>query len=118
MAILSAANRVSVPPARHRAVTADARDDTVGIEPLDLGLLVPKRSSYLRRSELTGILPHDVDLGTAAGESVRKGPESRVIPLRGRLVLEIEAYLLEPLPLLERTPGIGTRRRRGSWVPA
>ena len=32
------------------------------------------------------------------------GQKSRVIPLRGRLVLEIEAYLLEPLPLLERTP--------------
>jgi len=33
-----------------------------------------------------------------------KGQKSRVIPLRGRIVLEIEAYLLETLPLLDRLP--------------
>jgi integrase len=33
-----------------------------------------------------------------------KGQKSRVIPLRGRVVLEIEGYLLEILPLLNRLP--------------
>ena len=33
-----------------------------------------------------------------------RGQKSRIIPLRGRIVLETEAYLLEPLPLLGRTP--------------
>ena len=33
-----------------------------------------------------------------------KGQKSRVIPLRGRLVLEIERYCWKPLPLLGRTP--------------
>jgi len=33
-----------------------------------------------------------------------KGQKSRVIPLRGRVVLEIERYLLEPLAVVQRTP--------------
>ena len=36
-----------------------------------------------------------------------KGQKGRVIPLRGRVVLEIERYMLEPLPLLEPSSGAG-----------
>ena len=33
-----------------------------------------------------------------------KGQKSRVIPLRGRVVLELEHYTMEPLPFLDRAP--------------
>lgn len=72
-----------------------ARDRVGLLLLLDLGI---------RRSELTGVRPGDIDLARRQVTVFGKGQKSRVIPLRGRLVLEIEAYLLEPLPLLERTP--------------
>jgi integrase len=72
-----------------------ARDRVGLLLLLDLGI---------RRSELTGIRPSDIDLGRRQITVFGKGQKSRVIPLRGRLVLEIEAYLLEPLQLLERLP--------------
>lgn len=72
-----------------------ARDRVGLLLLLDLGI---------RRSELTGVRPGDIDLARRQVTVFGKGQKSRVIPLRGRLVLEIEAYLMEPLPLLERTP--------------
>jgi integrase/recombinase XerC len=62
---------------------------------LDLGI---------RRSELTGVRPSDFDLGRRQITVFGKGQKSRVIPLRGRIVLETEGYFLESLPLVERTP--------------
>ena len=52
--------------------------------------------------------PRDIDLGRRQITVFGKGQKSRVIPLRGRLVLEIEAYLLEPLPFA----GAGARAGR------
>jgi integrase len=75
---------------------AETARDRVGLLLLlDLGI---------RRSELTGVRPRDVDLGRRQITVFGKGQKSRVIPLRGRLVLEIEGYLLEDLPLLGRRP--------------
>ncbi len=67
-----------------------ARDRVALLLLLDLGI---------RRSELTGVRPRDIDLGRRQITVFGKGQKSRVIPLRGRIVLELEAYLLEPLPL-------------------
>jgi integrase len=46
----------------------------------------------------------DIDLARRQITVFGKGQKSRVIPLRGRVVLEIEAYLLDTLPLLDRLP--------------
>jgi site-specific recombinase XerD len=62
---------------------------------LDLGV---------RRSELAGVHPGDVDLSRRQVTVFGKGQKSRVIPLRGRIVLEIEHYLMEALPLVGRPP--------------
>jgi integrase/recombinase XerC len=62
---------------------------------LDLGL---------RRSELTGIRVGDVDLARRTVTIFGKGQKSRVLPLRGRVVLELEANTLTPLELVERVP--------------
>jgi integrase len=75
---------------------AETARDRVGLLLLlDLGI---------RRSELTGVRPRDVDLSRRQITVFGKGQKSRVIPLRGRVVLEIEAYLLTNLPLLDRPP--------------
>lgn len=62
---------------------------------LDLGI---------RRAELAGVRPRDIDLARRQITVFGKGQKSRVIPLRGRIVLEIEHYLLTDLPHLCRTP--------------
>src|SRR3954452_6357586 len=75
---------------------AETARDRVGLLLLlDLGI---------RRSELTGVRPRDIDLGRRQIAVFGKGQKSRVIPLRGRVVIEIESYLLETLPLLDRLP--------------
>lgn len=48
--------------------------------------------------------PRDFDLGRRQVTVFGKGQKSRVIPLRGRIVLEIESYLLTRLPRVDRTP--------------
>jgi integrase len=57
-----------------------------------------------RRTELTGVRVQDVDLSRRQVTVFGKGQKSRVIPLRGRIVLELERYMLEPLPFLGRVP--------------
>jgi integrase len=83
------------PHARLLNAATTARDRVALLLLLDLGI---------RRSELTGVRPGDIDLGRRQITVFGKGQKSRVIPLRGRVVLEIEGYLLEPLPLLGRSP--------------
>jgi integrase len=58
----------------------------------------------LRRSELTGLGVQDIDLSRRQITVFGKGQKSRVLPLRGRVVLELEHYTLTPLPLLDRAP--------------
>ena len=78
-----------------RLETATARDRVGPLLLLDLGVF---------RSELTGIRPGDIDLARRQVTVFARGQKSRVIPLRGRIVLEIERHLLEPLRVVERTP--------------
>lgn len=58
----------------------------------------------LRKSELTGIQVRDFDLGRRTLTIFGKGQKERVLPLRGRLILACEEYLLTPLRGLERPP--------------
>jgi integrase/recombinase XerC len=81
--------------ARLLSAATSARDRVALLLLLDLGI---------RRSELTGVRPSDFDLGRRQITVFGKGQKSRVIPLRGRIVLETEGYFLESLPLVERTP--------------
>lgn len=81
--------------ARLLNATPAPRDRVAVLCLLDLGI---------RRSELTGIRPRDIDLSRRQVTVFGKGQKSRVIPLRGRIVLEIERYMLEKLPLLDRAP--------------
>ena len=46
----------------------------------------------------------DIDLARRNLMVFGKGEKSRVLPLRGRIVLELEAYMLTPLELVDRTP--------------
>jgi integrase len=62
------------------------------------------RRLAIREQAITGVRPQDVDLGRRHVTVFGKGQKSRVIPLRGRIVLEIERYLLDPLPFLGRVP--------------
>jgi integrase/recombinase XerC len=75
--------------------TTRPRDRVALLMLLDLGL---------RRSEVTGIRVCDVDLARRTLIVLGKGQKSGVLPLRGRVVLELEAYLLTPLELTGRTP--------------
>ena len=81
--------------ARLLNATRTPRDRVAVLFLLDLGV---------RRSELTGVRPRDIDLSRRQVTVFGKGQKSRVIPLRGRIVLEIERYMLETLPFLDRTP--------------
>jgi integrase/recombinase XerC len=81
--------------ARLLNATRTPRDRVAVLFLLDLGV---------RRSELTGIRPRDIDLSRRQVTVFGKGQKSRVIPLRGRIVLEIERYMLEDLPFLKRPP--------------
>jgi integrase/recombinase XerC len=73
----------------------NARDRVALLFLLDLGI---------RRSELSGLRVSDIDLSRRQVIVFGKGQKSRVIPLRGRIVLEIERYMLDVLPLLDRAP--------------
>jgi integrase len=77
------------------ASASRARDRVALLLLLDLGL---------RRNEVTGARLGDFDLARRVLNVFGKGQKSRVLPLRGRLVLELEAYTLTSLELLERVP--------------
>jgi integrase len=81
--------------ARLLNATRTPRDRVAVLFLLDLGV---------RRSELSGVRPRDIDLSRRQVTVFGKGQKSRVIPLRGRIVLEIERYMLEALPFLDRVP--------------
>ena len=81
---------------------ADARLLNTTRTPRDRCALLLLLDAGLRRRELTGIRVQDIDLGRRQVTVFGKGQKSRVIPLRGRVVLELEHYLIEPLPFLGR----------------
>jgi site-specific recombinase XerD len=85
-------------------LNTDARLLNATKQPRDRCALLLLLDAGLRRSELSGVRVHDIDLSRRQITVFGKGQKSRVIPLRGRLVLELEHYMLEPLPLLGRPP--------------
>ena len=72
-----------------------ARDRVALLLLLDLGL---------RRSEVTGVRVRDIDLGRRELTVFGKGQKARTLPLRGRVVLELEAWSMTPMELVGRTP--------------
>lgn len=87
---------------------APARLLNAATRPRDRAALVLLLDLGLRRSELAGVRVDDLDLARRTLTVVRgKGQKSRVLPLRGRVVLELEAWLLSPLGLPGRSPERG-----------
>lgn len=80
------------------------------LRPRDRAALVLLLDLGLRRSELSGVRVDDFDLARRTLTVFGKGQKSRVLPLRGRVVLEVEAYLVSPLDGLDRPP------ERGDYV--
>lgn len=72
-----------------------ARDRVALLCLLDLGV---------RRGGLAGVQVRDFDLARRTVVVTEKGRKDRALPLRGRIVQELEAYLLEDLPALDRQP--------------
>jgi site-specific recombinase XerD len=58
----------------------------------------------VRRAELGGIRIRDFDLSRRQLTVFGKGQKERVIPLRGRIVMALKAYLGEPLEFVGRRP--------------
>jgi site-specific recombinase XerD len=58
----------------------------------------------VRRAELAGIRICDFDLARQQLTVFGKGQKERVIPLRGRIVMALRAYLGEPLEFVGRRP--------------
>lgn len=58
----------------------------------------------VRRGELAGIRIRDFDLGRRQLTVFGKGQKERVLPLRGRIVMALGAYLGEPLEFVGRRP--------------
>jgi integrase len=83
---------------------ADARLLNAALTPRDRVGLLFLLDLGVRRSELAGVHPGDIDLSRRQVTVFGKGQKSRVIPLRGRIVLEIERYMMEPLALVARPP--------------
>lgn len=77
------------------AVAANARDRLALLVLLDLGV---------RRSELTGIMQRDFDMRHRTLTVFGKGQKHRVLPIRGRIVLAVEEYLITSLPFVNRQP--------------
>jgi integrase len=83
---------------------ADARLLNAAETPRDRVALLFLLDLGVRRSELAGVHPGDIDLSRRQVTVFGKGQKSRVIPLRGRIVLEVEHYMMEALPLVGRPP--------------
>lgn len=59
----------------------------------------------VRRAELAGVQVRDIDVSRRTMVVTGKGRKARTIPLRGRIVLAVEEYLLETLPApVDRQP--------------
>jgi site-specific recombinase XerD len=58
----------------------------------------------VRRAELAGIRIRDFDRARRQLTVFGKGQKERVIPLRGRIVMALRAYLGEPLEFIGRRP--------------
>jgi integrase/recombinase XerC len=95
------APRKTAPLLPHEAAT---RVPSAATRQRDRAALAVLTDLGVRKSELTGIRVSDVDLARRTLTVFGKGRKARVLPLRGRVVLELEAYMLTPLELIERIP--------------
>ena len=77
------------------ACTRTARDRLALLVLLDCGV---------RRAELGGIRIRNFDLARQQLTVFGKGQKERVIPMRGRIVMALKAYLGEPLEFVGRRP--------------
>jgi integrase/recombinase XerC len=78
---------------------------SAAVRPRDRVALLLLLDLGLRNIEVTGVRVCDVDLARRTlTVAFGKGQKSRVLPLRGRIVLELEAYMLTELELAGRTP--------------
>ena len=84
--------------ARLLAAAAEPRDRVALLCLLDLGI---------RRGGLGSLRVQDFDLARRTVVVTEKGRKSRALPLRGRIVQELEGYLLSDLPALDRQPAAG-----------
>jgi site-specific recombinase XerD len=87
-------------------VADNARDRLALVILLDLGV---------RKSELGGVMVRDLDLGRRTLTVFGKGQKERVLPVRGRLILMAEEYLLTELP--EYTAIVNGERERVRRTP-
>jgi integrase/recombinase XerC len=106
---LSPAAKLRRPRAPRRTASllphnADARLLSAAGRPRDRVGVLLLLDLGLRRSELAGVRVRDVDLARRELTVFGKGQKSRVLPLRGRVVLELEAWSLTPLELVGRPP--------------
>jgi len=83
---------------------ADAQLLAACVRPRDRVALLLLLDLGLRRSELAGVRVRDLDLGRRELTVLGKGQKARVLPLRGRVVLELEAWSMTPLELVGRPP--------------
>jgi site-specific recombinase XerC len=106
---ISPAARIRRPRAPHKAASllpanVDARLLGAARTARDRLALLILLDCGVRRGELNGIQVRDVDVARRQLTVFGKGQKSRVLPLRGRIVLAAEEFLLEELEGVGRQP--------------
>jgi len=84
--------------------SADARLLAAATEPRDRVALLCLLDLGLRRGGVAGLQARHFDLGRRVVTVTEKGQKARSLPLRGRIVLEVEHWLLAPLVGVGRQP--------------
>jgi integrase/recombinase XerC len=83
---------------------SDARLLAAAEEPRDRVALLCLLDLGLRRGGLTSLQVRNFDLARKTVTVTEKGQKSRVLPLRGRIVMEVEHVMLADLPGVGRAP--------------
>ena len=83
---------------------ADSRLLAASSEPRDRVALLCLLDLGLRRGGVAGLQVRHFDLARRTVTVTEKGQKARTLPLRGRIVLELEQWLLTPLVGVERQP--------------
>ncbi len=81
---------------------ADSRLLAAATEPRDRVALLCLLDLGLRRGGVAGLQVRHFDLARRVVTVTEKGQKARVLPLRGRIILELEHWLLAPLVGVER----------------
>jgi site-specific recombinase XerC len=83
---------------------ADARLLAAATEPRDRVALLCLLDLGLRRGGVAGLQVRHFDLARRVVTVTEKGQKARTLPLRGRIILELEHWLLSPLVGVDRQP--------------